>query len=52
MHIYFGLVAWGVVAFVIYKAINVFLEKRQLAGKLPSTQRYRILPEEPSLTTQ
>ena len=35
MHIYFGLVAWGVVAFVIYKAINVFLEKRQLAGKLP-----------------
>ena len=38
MHIYFGLVAWGVVAFVIYKAINVFLAKRQLAGKLPLEQ--------------
>ena len=34
MHLYFGLLAWGVVAFVIYKAINVVLEKRQLAGKL------------------
>lgn len=34
MHLYFGLLAWGVVAFVIYKAINVVLQKRQLAGKL------------------
>lgn len=37
MHIYFGLVAWGVVAFVIYKVINVFLEKRQLAAKAKET---------------
>lgn len=34
MHLYFGLVAWGVAAFVIYKAINVVLVKRQLAGML------------------
>jgi hypothetical protein len=33
MHLYLGLVAWGVVAFVIYKAINVILAKRQLAGE-------------------
>jgi hypothetical protein len=33
MHLYFGLVAWGVAAFVIYKVINIVLVKRQLAGK-------------------
>lgn len=33
MYIYFGLVAWGAAAFVIYKAINIVLAKRQLASK-------------------
>jgi hypothetical protein len=33
MHLYFGLVAWGVAAFVIYKAINLVIEKQQLASK-------------------
>jgi hypothetical protein len=33
MQIYFGLAAWGVVAFAIYKVINLVLAKRQLAGK-------------------
>jgi hypothetical protein len=33
MQIYFGLAAWGVVAFAIYKVINTILAKRQLAGK-------------------
>jgi hypothetical protein len=31
MHLYFGLVAWGVAAFVIYKAINIVLAKRHLS---------------------
>jgi hypothetical protein len=34
MQIYFGLAAWGVVAFAIYKVINLVLAKRQLAGKI------------------
>jgi hypothetical protein len=33
MHLYLGLVAWGVAAFVIYKVINIVLVKRQIAGK-------------------
>jgi len=33
MHLYLGLLAWGVAAFVIYKAINVVLVKREIAGK-------------------
>ena len=41
MHLYFGLLAWGVAAFVIFKAINVVLEKRQLAGKLSHGRKQR-----------
>jgi len=33
MHIYLGLAVWGVVAFAIYKGINLILVRRQLAGK-------------------
>lgn len=33
MHLYLGLAIWGVVAFVIYKAINYVLARRQWAGK-------------------
>jgi hypothetical protein len=33
MQIYFGLAAWGVAAFAIYKAINIILARRQLACK-------------------
>lgn len=32
MHLYAGLAAWGVAAFIIYKLINLVVEKRQLAG--------------------
>jgi cytochrome P450 len=34
MHTYLGLAAWCIVAFAIYKGINLILVRRQLAGKL------------------
>jgi hypothetical protein len=33
MQIYFGLAVWGIVAFAIYKGINLILVRRQLAGE-------------------
>jgi len=43
MQIYFGLAAWGVVAFAIYKVINTILAKRQLAAKAKETGAYEAL---------
>ena len=33
MQMYLGLAVWGVVAFAIYKVVNIILLRRQLAGK-------------------
>jgi hypothetical protein len=44
MHLYFGLVAWGVAAFVIYKAINIVLTRRQLSRKSSEVEHNSIAP--------
>lgn len=45
MHLYFGLALWGVVAFVIYKAINYVLMRRQYAGMSMYPQHIQTLPQ-------
>lgn len=44
MYMYLGLVAWGLVAYIVFKTINHVLYKRQLAGESrPSPLRDSIL---------